>query len=167
MARLVESFEELVPQVRLEPGQSLSYRMEFPEDRSFHRPMLYSDCQDLIVTDCFIGEARVLHDYPAARLMTPPPLGTDDELIAKIQACFRYRDHSREEYLAVIRALAPQRPEYPLPASERWPLLRAGETVQLVVKNPTGKIVWVSGVLRGGKSSPREAASIIGLDVGS
>lgn len=30
---MVESFEELVPQVRLEPGQSLSYRMEFLRER--------------------------------------------------------------------------------------------------------------------------------------
>lgn len=168
MATLCESFEIVVPQQRLEPEGSLDYSMSFQERRSFQRPMLYSGCRDLTVTFMSLGGCTVMSQYPAARLMEPLPLGNDDELIEKIQGCFRYKDHSREECLAVVRALAPQRPNYPLPAAERWPLLAAGEYVRLVIKNPTDKAVWVSGILRGGKvvasTNPRDLASAINIE---
>lgn len=157
MATLVESFEIVIPQQRLEPEESLTFQRDFPERRSFQRPMLYSDCRDLTVAFMFLGGCRVMEQYPAARLMAPMPPGTDDELIEKIQGCFRYKDHSREEYLAVIRALAPQRPAWPIPFAERWPLLAAGDMLTLAITNPTDKAVWVSGILRGGKVIDRAA----------
>lgn len=167
MATLCEPFEIVVPQHRLEPEGFLDYSMSFPERRSFARPLLYSDCRDLTVTYMRLAECTVMSQYPAARLMEPLPLGTDDELIEKIQGCFRYKDHSREECLAVVRALAPQRPHHPLPLAERWPLLPAGGYVRLVIKNPTDKVAWVSGILRGAKVIERASAAPSALNIES
>lgn len=92
-----------------------------------------------------VDQRMIAQHVPVAEyLSTPDDAASEQQLIGRVQACFRYKDHTLEEYRAVIAALAPG-------AESRdvvWPGLHRNEHIQVILENPTAAPVLASVAFR-------------------
>lgn len=117
----------------IQPGSEAFFSRRVPGLTRVLEMTVASVCQELMIGRIIVGQQIVAEQISAAEYLRRPDGASEDELASRIQDCFRYKDHTLEEYRAVIRALAPP---YRLRAL-KWPLLERHEEIVVTLRNPT------------------------------
>lgn len=106
------------------------------------RLLFATSCQDLVIDHIQVGPTEIAKQVSVRNYLEalPPP----DSLVEKVLACFRYKDHSKEEILAAIRACSSG-----TGGRVKWPRIAEGSYVILAVHNPTAEPVRLQVTLIG------------------
>lgn len=106
--------------------------------------MIFSENARWLSVKLLSGDDSVLLEGLASNYLDKPRYDlSDDEAVERIRSCFRYQDHTREEYLAVRDSLC-----QPLPSKSNVEFLREKELF-LIARNPTGNVVSGTGQIEG------------------
>lgn len=108
------------------------------------RLALSESARDLELHSLKIGEIYVVRNIPAYHFIgVNRPRREEDELIERLQSCFRYKDHTREELARAADLLNPRH------HTLDWPVTPPRQNWELLFYNPTDRAVAFSATLAG------------------
>lgn len=142
---IVRPFGQGFGSLDIAPGRAEQVVLELRKVSVVTRLMFTPRCQDLMILSVLAGPHLVLENVPCANYIEPFLDREDADLVNDIRQCFRYQDHTLEEYLKVIRLLRPK----DLGREVRWPSVPLGERVVIVLYNPTKAPVLAMGMIEG------------------
>jgi hypothetical protein len=91
-----------------------------------------------------IAKSKIAENLSASHFIGPKALaGEKDRLIDQLRQCFRYQDHTREEF---ERAIALLRPVYP---SLKWGNVPHMQHLTILFYNPTESPITFTGMIAG------------------
>jgi hypothetical protein len=109
------------------------------------RLVLSESARDLVLHQLDIGCRLYVRNIPASHFigMKAPSREDEDALIAQLQDCFRYKDHTREELARAVELLRPRHQVLD------WPVTPARQSWDLIFYNPTDEPVAFSATIAG------------------
>lgn len=126
------------PPIEIVPGSRATFWLAFQRETVVREFRIASLSQELHIERLIVDNQIVASDISAARyLAASRDPDVEAQLVARIRACFRYQDHTLEEYRAVLAALAPS-------TEVRWPVLPRNGRVEVILQNPTRAPVLAS-----------------------
>jgi hypothetical protein len=137
-----EPFELGLEPAEFQAGQVWTIRQRFEHLTVITGMALATASRDLIIEQMDIDNKILVENVPAS-LYLARSAGTEGGLIAQLRACFRYQDHTLEEYRKAIDALMPG----------PWGVVHwavpHGTNLNIRLRNPTPELVRCQVVLRG------------------
>jgi hypothetical protein len=109
------------------------------------RLVLSESARDLVLHQLDIGCRLYVRNISSSHFigMRAPAREDEDSLIAQLQDCFRYKDHTREDFARAINLLRPKHQVLD------WPTTPARQSWDLSFYNPTDQPVAFSATIAG------------------